>query len=106
MKNKKIIGFVHSLVMLPIMFTGLTNSQIVQSTFVQKVTGQEAAEVRALEAERQIKAEAIDTYFAKRDMPLEGMGMNMVIEAEKNDLDWRILAAIAVREITGGKHEF
>lgn len=51
------------------------------------------------------KAEAIDAYFAKRDMPLEGTGMKMVIEAEKNDLDWRLLPAIAVRESTGGKFE-
>lgn len=52
-----------------------------------------------------MKAEAIDTYFRERSMPLEGMGMKMVIEAEKNGLDWRLIAAIAVRESTGGKFE-
>lgn len=54
---------------------------------------------------QQIKAEAIDTYFRERSMPLEGMGMKMVVEAEKNGLDWRLIAAIAVRESTGGKFE-
>jgi len=51
------------------------------------------------------KAEAIDSYFESRDMPLFGMGMKMVQEAEKNDLDWRLLPAIAVRESTGGKFD-
>lgn len=51
----------------------------------------------------EIKARAIDTYFEEHDMPLHGTGMKMVIEAEKNDLDWRLLPAIAVRESTGGR---
>ena len=51
------------------------------------------------------KAKAIDAYFEARDMPLEGTGMKMVLEAEKNDLDWRLLPAIAVRESTGGKFD-
>ena len=51
------------------------------------------------------KAEAIDAYFADHDMPLEGTGLKMVEEADKNDLDWRLLPAIAVRESTGGKFE-
>lgn len=49
------------------------------------------------------KAEAIDTYFEERGMPLAGTGMKMVEEAEKNGIDWRLLPAIAVRESTGGK---
>ncbi|MEK7572273.1 MAG: hypothetical protein AAB493_00215 [Patescibacteria group bacterium] len=51
-----------------------------------------------------IKANAIDTYFKERNMPLSGTGIKMVKEAEKNNLDWRLLAAIAVRESTGGIH--
>ena len=62
------------------------------------------AEVAIFKA-KQSKALAIDTYFAKRDMPLKGMGMKMVEEAEKNELDWRLLPAIAVRESTGGKFD-
>ena len=38
-------------------------------------------------------------------MPLSGYGMKMVEEAEKNNLDWRLLAAISVIESTGGKYK-
>ena len=55
--------------------------------------------------DEKIKADAIDSYFKAHDMPLEGMGMKMVLEAEKNDIDWRLLPAIAVRESTGGKFD-
>lgn len=51
----------------------------------------------------QQKADAIDAYFRERGMPLAGTGMKMVVEAEKNGIDWRLLPAIAVRESTGGK---
>ncbi len=65
--------------------------------------------VKVLEARlnsaRQAKAAAVNAYFEERDMPLEGMGMKMVVEAEKNNLDWRLVAAIAVRESTGGKFD-
>src|SRR3989338_847888 len=56
-----------------------------------------------LATEQKIKAEAVDLYFKERGMPLSGMGMKMVEEAEKNNIDWRLLPAIAVRESTGGK---
>lgn len=52
-----------------------------------------------------IQAKAIDAYFALYDMPLFGMGRKMAEEAENNDLDWRLLPAIAMRESTGGKFE-
>jgi len=58
---------------------------------------------RLHEEEMAMKAEAIDEYFRSRGMPLAGTGRKMVEEAEKNDLDWRLLAAIAARESTGGK---
>lgn len=51
----------------------------------------------------EIKAAAIDKYFGDRNLPLEGYGRKMVLEAEKNDIDWRLLPAIAMRESTGGK---
>lgn len=48
-------------------------------------------------------AKKIDDYFAKRDMPLEGYGAKLVKVALDNDLDWRLLPAIAIKESTGGK---
>lgn len=55
------------------------------------------------EVVRKEKAELIDVYFKEHDAPLEGYGMKFVVEAEKNDIDWRLLPAIAMRESTGGK---
>ena len=52
---------------------------------------------------REERAAKIDAYYKKRNMPLEGYGMKMVLEAEKNNLDWRLIPAIAIRESTGGK---
>lgn len=59
---------------------------------------------KAIQLEREDHAAKIDAYFAAGDMPLEGYGMKMVLEAEKHDLDWRLIPAIAVRESTGGLH--
>ena len=53
----------------------------------------------------QIKADAIDSYFKVRGLPFASLGMKMVLEAEKNNLDWRLLPAIAMRESTGGKFD-
>jgi len=45
----------------------------------------------------------IDRYFAERDMPLAGYGTEFVEAADRCDMDWRLLPAIAVRESSGGK---
>ena len=50
------------------------------------------------------RAEVVDRYFGDRNMPLEGYGMKMIEEAERHDLDWRLLPAIAVQESGVGKH--
>ncbi len=49
------------------------------------------------------RAARIDAYFARFDLPLTGYGELFVATAEKYDLDWRLLPAIAMRETTGGK---
>ena len=124
MKNKNLIRFVESLVLLPILTvstpslpaSGLadgtnTYSQIVLSEQYNKGVQDFFAfnqasdpvldpKVEMLDAQ----AKAIDAYFKERKMPLEGMGMKMAIEADKNVLDWRLLPAIAIRESTGGKN--
>lgn len=65
---------------------------------------QEEVERKEEEAERKEKAELVDNFFESYEAPLEGHGMKFVLEAEKNDIDWRLLPAIAMRESTGGKH--
>ncbi|MSU44928.1 hypothetical protein EXS45_02000, partial [Candidatus Nomurabacteria bacterium] len=124
MKNKNTIRFANSLVFLPVMtmslaMGGVTNTSIYSGVFqntqnilVQKlnIVNQKSSEALALKqvadqkiAEQQAKANAIDNYFKELNLPLEGVGMKMVLEAEKNDLDWRLMPAIAMRESTGGK---
>jgi len=120
MKNNNLIRFVQSLVLLPLItasfpFSGINNTKFSQDILVKKVNIETRElvtlnKVADLEVDLNPKvlkarAEAIDAYFAKRDMPLVGMGMKMVEEAIKNDLDWRLIPAIAVRESTGGKFE-
>ena len=96
-----------------------TTKETVQAVFVQKenieaigilafnqVLDQKAEDLEArFDSARQVKAKAIDDYFKLHDMPLSGMGKKMVEESEKNDLDWRLLPAVAVRESTGGKYD-
>lgn len=60
-------------------------------------------EVISVNGLRQQKAEAIDSYFKARSMPLHGTGMAFVMVAEKYGLDWRLLPAISIRESSGGK---
>ncbi|MFA5778270.1 MAG: hypothetical protein WC870_02155 [Candidatus Paceibacterota bacterium] len=114
MKNNNLIRFVQSLVFLPVMTISLgnpSNIEIPRTVLVPQlniaVTGALALN-QAVDPEAEslkAKAEAIDAYFRERKMPLEGMGKKMVEEAIKNELDWRLLPAIAVRESTGGKFE-
>lgn len=63
----------------------------------------EESGVNDRDAINQARAEAIDAYFKSKNMPLAGYGMKMVLEAEKNELDWRLVPAISVIETTGGK---
>src|SRR3989344_7207672 len=111
MENKKIIRFVESLILLPIAtmssvpmgsITQATVNIVQNSLTSQTVLSEKLNKIEEL-AER-AKAEAIDLYFKSRSMPLAGLGAKMVLEAKKHELDWRLVAAIAVRESTGGKH--
>jgi len=122
MENKKWLRFVESFILLPILtisnapvgpisqaVVGIVNTPSVvtlkQNIEASGLSGVNNAVDQELEAKKaKAKAEAIDAYFRERNMPLEGTGMKMVIEAEKHNLDWRLLPAISVRESTGGKN--
>jgi len=116
MKNKTIIRFVHSLILLPIVSVSgpsLGNfsnkvpeiaNRATQAVLAQNNTLSDEDKVAKDAAQiLKIRADAIDSFYKSRGMPLAGYGEKMVLEAEKNGLDWRLLAAIAVRESTGGK---
>ncbi len=88
---------------------GITSPVISPAMFQSSLTSvaslgdQKAPLVEIQDELQKERAEKIDAYFEGRDMPLAGYGLEMVRAAEKNDLDWRLLPAIAVRESSGGK---
>jgi hypothetical protein len=118
MNKKQIVSYLQSIIAIPMLAIGMPLSGIsipnvtaMNDSFAKEnsviITQEEVDRNNKqveLEKERQEKADAIDTYFAKYDAPLEGYGMKFVLEAEKNEIDWRLLPAIAMRESTGGIH--
>lgn len=82
-------------------FTGLSNIPSIVA-INNASTNENSVIITQEEVIRKEKAEAIDAYFDKYDTPLKGYGMKFVLEAEKNEIDWRLLPAIAMRESTGG----
>ena len=122
MKNKSLIRFLESFVLLPVITVSMPigglpnlpktdNIEISPKIVLSQKLNTEADRLLALNQaaidEAQIlldQANAIDSYFESHDMPLKGLGAKMVEEAHKNDLDYRLIPAIAVRESTGGKH--
>lgn len=114
MQNNK-IQFVRGLVLIPFLTTGsplamLQNLKVPahneagKGIFVAFASDATAPAVdEEAEALRVEHIEKIDAYYKKRGMPLEGYGAKLVEEAEKNDLDWRLLPAISIQETTGGK---
>jgi hypothetical protein len=113
MKHTKLVRFVESLIILPMatmssvpaLPTAQATLNIVtapHTVLIEKLNIDDSVDANALE--QKAKAEAIDSYFANNGVPLKGTGLTMVLAAEKNDLDWRLVPAIAMRESTGGKH--
>lgn len=45
----------------------------------------------------------LDKYFISQGAPLAGFGQQLVNAADKYELDWRLVAAIAMQESNGGK---
>jgi hypothetical protein len=108
MKKQKIIRYVQSIIAIPMLGIAMPLSgvsSIINLNVVPiQITGENSAITAQEEVARKEKALAIDTYFKEHDAPLAGHGMKFVLEAEKNEIDWRLLPAIAMRESTGGKH--
>ena len=92
---------------LLLLFAGLTNIATAQAysvpnyEFIPAII--ETVETMEVEQKQDLRATKVDAYFAKRNMPLEGYGDQFIAVADKYDVDWRLLPAIAVRESTGGK---
>jgi hypothetical protein len=71
---------------------------------IASVLFDEVVNAQAQEVVIDNRAKNIDEYFAKYNLPLAGYGEAFVKVADKYDLDYRLLPAIAMRESTGGKH--
>lgn len=100
----------YSIIMLPMMSAGLSIDHLDMVNVLPVPTEGTAvttsvSEDAIIEQIRKERAQAIDDYFEKRNLPLAGHGMKMVLEAEKNELDWRLIPAIGMRESTGGKFD-
>ncbi|MBP6904713.1 MAG: hypothetical protein KBB91_01490 [Candidatus Pacebacteria bacterium] len=99
---------IQSFIIVPLVATTLSMNTFTASIneAVSKVVSTETAmspEEIILQKDREEKAAKIDAYYAKYGLPLAGYGMQMVLVAEKHDLEWNLLPAIAMRETTGGK---
>lgn len=108
MNIKKQKGFIqntlNSFVAIPLVISSLTGvnpslAEATNSILGTSVVTEEVQQNHLTSSE----AKKIDAYFADRDMPLAGYGEVFVREARKNNLDPFLVAAISVRESTGGK---
>jgi hypothetical protein len=109
MNKNNITKFLQSFVAIPMLavaspMVGVT--PIPSPAVVQSSTS--ASEVSVITTQedqiRQERAKKIDEFLESYDSPLVGYGMKFVTEAEKNDIDWRLLVAIAGRESTFARH--
>ncbi len=111
MEKQKIIRYLQSFLAIPMLMVtiplaGVNVSPAMNISVmpIQKNTNENSVITTQEEVSRREKANKIDTFFSIHDAPLEGYGMKFVVEAEKNNIDWRLLPSIAMRETTGGKH--
>ncbi len=99
----------HGLVVVPLLTTALSFGTIDSATstsFLTSLQSNTTENAALFDTTNLIKERGsqIDAYFHDRNMPLEGFGEKMAQVAYDNDIDWRLIPAIAVRESTGGKY--
>ena len=108
MSKQKIIRYLQSIVAIPMLavaipLTGIQNIPDTVATNSNNI-GVSNSVITTQENENLKKeGDKVDAFFASYDAPLEGYGLKCAVEAKKNDRDWRLLPAIAMRETTGGK---
>lgn len=108
MNKKTIIKFLQSFVAIPMLaittpVTGiapLPNTTVTINQNVSESPTITTEEDKILEE----RAKEIDTLLESYNSPLKGYGKKFVLEAEKNDIDWRLLVAISGVESTFGRH--
>jgi hypothetical protein len=107
MNKHKITRFLQSVVAIPMLAITTPMLGVTSIPSPTVVLSQNTIESQVITTPmdkiRKERADSIDKFFASRNAPLEGYGMKFVEEAEDNDIDWRLLAAISVIESNGGK---
>lgn len=83
-------------------FTASINT-VLQANPVPVVEEAVTPEMAKLQVERELVAAKINAYYARHNLPLQNHGMKMVLAGEKYGVEPTLLAAIAMRESTGGK---
>lgn len=100
-----------SFIVVPLLLTSVSMTALTDS--VQKYVEAQStdskvtisSEEAALTVEREQNAAKIDAYFASKGLPiLVGYGMKFVLEAEKHEIPYNLLPAIAMAESTGCKY--
>ncbi len=91
-------------IVLPLSGVSTIPSIDIISNNVNNLTSENSVIITQEEVVRKEKADKIDALLAIYKSPLKGHGMKFVTEAEKHDIDWRLLVAIAGRESTFGIH--
>ena len=107
MDKKTILRYVQSFIALPLLAINFPAYQpITPVSPATYTTQQNTVEISGADAEKakmlELAAKKIDAYYKSKNMPLEGYGKKLVLEADKNDIDLYLIAAISVQESTGG----
>ncbi len=109
MNKQKIIRYLQSIVAIPMMAVALPLSgiQAIPDTTTpndNKIEISASAITTQEKEDLKEKAGIIDSFLESRGSVLAGYGAKFVEEARKNDIDWRLVVAIAGRETTFGKN--
>ena len=91
-----------SLAFMPLFAIPTADMNIVPGAILQADKNAEEVSI-SIQDLRQEKADKIDAYYGRHNLPLTGYGMKMVLAAEKYGVDWNLIPAIGMRETTGGK---
>ncbi len=110
MEKINVLRSLQSFVVLPILATNLLGAPTVFEKIptVAVLSTDENGLLTSKQSDNQqtdieIKAQKIDAYFGKYNLPLEGHGAQFVESAEEYGLPWNFLPAIAMAESTGCK---
>lgn len=109
MSKQTIIRYLQSIVAIPMLAVAipLTGIQSIADATPSTANNVEVTDSVITTQEKENfekKADAIDTFLKARGSVLAGYGAKFVEEADKNDIDWRLLVSISGRETTFGRN--